>query len=209
MGDEPAYEPAVGLDGVSAGCESREERHEPDSDDVIPSPGSNPESIGPQPGHRAYRENQRGVSYDSLLGDYLDGAADIRIVDPYVRTFHQCRNLMEVLETALKHFDYSVPELQVHLVTCPDEHGTDRQVDYLQQIADAVAPMGMRFTWEFDEEGVIHARHVYVDGRWDIMLDRGLDIWQKFDSGNAFAIESRVQEMRRVRQFEITYMERS
>ncbi|WP_155811557.1 MIT C-terminal domain-containing protein [Lancefieldella rimae] len=41
---------------------------------------------------------------------------------------------------------------------------------------------------------------------WDIILDRGLDTWQRFDSGNAFAIEFRVQEMCRIEQFEITYM---
>ena len=45
-----------------------------------------------------------------------------------------------------------------------------------------------------------------VDDKWDILLDRGLDIWQKFDSGNAFALESSIPEMRRVRQFEVTYL---
>ena len=32
------------------------------------------------------------------------------------------------------------------------------------------------------------------------------DIWQKFDSGDAFALESSIPEMRRVRQFEVTYL---
>ena len=35
-------------------------------------------------GHREFQENQRGVSYETLLLPYLRGAADVRIVDPYI-----------------------------------------------------------------------------------------------------------------------------
>ena len=46
---------------------------------------------------RHYRENQRGVSYDLLFGDYIEGAHRVKIVDPHIRAFHQCRNLMDLL----------------------------------------------------------------------------------------------------------------
>ena len=49
-------------------------------------------------GHREYQENQRGVSFDTLLVPYLRGAAQITITDPYIRQFHQARNLMELIE---------------------------------------------------------------------------------------------------------------
>lgn len=156
-------------------------------------------------GFKAYRENQRGVSFEALFGAYLEGARRVRIVDPYARAFHQCRNVMEFVEVVLRHRDVSAQRVEVKLTTCPDERDVSKQVDYLQQIADAVAPMGIEFTWELDATGTLHARHVYIDDRWDIQLDRGLDIWQKFDGGNAFALESQMPEMRRVRQFEITY----
>ena len=45
-----------------------------------------------------------------------------------------------------------------------------------------------------------------VEDRWGILLDRSLDIWQRFDSNVAFSIEARMPEMRRVKAFEITYM---
>ena len=45
-----------------------------------------------------------------------------------------------------------------------------------------------------------------MDDRWDIVLDRGLDIWQKFDSNDAFALEGRMPEARKVKQFEVTYL---
>ena len=159
-------------------------------------------------GHREFRENQRGVSFDTLFGEYLKGARRIEIIDPYIRSFHQCRNLMELLEVALRNFDYKAPSLEVHLVTGPDDYDVAKQRDYLDQIAEAMAPQGLDFTYEIDTSGSIHARHLKVDDSWDILLDRGLDIFQKFDSGNAFAIENRMPEMRRVRQFEVTYLKK-
>ena len=54
--------------------------------------------------------------------------------------------------------------------------------------------------------GTLHARHLKVDDRWDVMRDRGLDIRQRFDSNDAFSIEARMPEMRRMKAFEITYM---
>lgn len=49
--------------------------------------------------------------------------------------------------------------------------------------------------------GTLHVRHPKVDDRWGIPLDRGLDIWQRFDS-----IEARMPKMRRMKAFETTYM---
>lgn len=158
-----------------------------------------------QEGLVRYRENQRGVSYDLLFGLYVAGAESIEIIDPYVRTFHQCRNVMELMGVLIKRLDYTKASPSVHLVTAPDMHADSKQEDYLRQIRDAVEPMDIDFTWEIDDSG-IHARHLKVDDKWDILLDRGLDIWQKFDSGNAFALESSIPEMRRVRQFEVTYL---
>ena len=152
-----------------------------------------------------YRENQRGVSYDMLFGPYVAEAERIEIIDPYVRTFHQCRNIMELMGVLIKRLDYTKASPRVHLVTAPDMYGTDKQEDYLRQIREAVEPMDIDFTWDIVDSG-IHARHLKVDDRWDILMDRGLDIWQKFDSGNAFALENQLPEMRRVKQFEVTYL---
>lgn len=161
---------------------------------------------GPKAGHIAFRENQRGVSYEKLFGAYLDGAHNVVIIDPYIRTFHQCRNLMELLEVTIRHFKYDSPTINVRLVTAPDEYDDSKQVDYLQRIQESMAPMGLDFTWKIDGSGSLHARHLKIDDSWDILLDRGLDIWQRFDSNDAFSIEGRVPEMRRVKAFELAYM---
>lgn len=160
----------------------------------------------PGAGHIALRENQRGVSYEKLFGAYLEGAQNVEIIDPYVRTFHQCRNVMELLEVVVRHCKFDVTSVKVHLITAPDEYPDSKQEEYLEQIRESMSPLGLDFTWKIDRSGTLHARHLKIDGKWDILLDRGLDIWQRFDSGNAFSIENRLPEMRRVKAFELTYM---
>lgn len=158
-------------------------------------------------GHREYRENQRGLSYERLFGPYLDGVQKVEIIDPYIRKFYQCRNLMEVLEVILSHFDYSVPEVSVHLTTVrDDEFFGSKQDDYLQQIAEAMSPLGLSFTFDYDESRTIHDRKMVINDTWEILLGRGLDIWQYFDSGNAFVVETNVPEVRKVKEFGITYL---
>lgn len=160
----------------------------------------------PKEGHIVLRENQRGISYERLFGPYLDGAHSVEIIDPYVRAFHQCRNVMELLEVVIRHFRYDAPSIKVNLVTSPDEYADSKQEEYLQRIQDSMAPLGLDFTWSIDRSGALHARHLKVDDTWDILLDRGLDIWQRFDSNDAFGVEARMPEMRRVKATEITYL---
>ncbi len=160
----------------------------------------------PEEGHIVLRENQRGISYERLFGPYLDGAHSVEIIDPYVRAFHQCRNVMELLEVVIHHFRYDAPSIKVNLVTSPDEYADSKQEEYLQRIQDSMAPLGLDFTWSIDRSGALHARHLKVDDTWDILLDRGLDIWQRFDSNDAFSVEARMPEMRRVKATEITYL---
>ncbi len=169
-------------------------------------PQPKPAVCKPGAGHIALRENQRGVSYEKLFGAYLEGARNVEIIDPYVRTFHQCRNVMELLEVVVRHCKFDVTSVKVHLITAPDEYPDSKQEEYLEQIRESMSPLGLDFTWEIDRSGALHARHLKIDRKWDILLDRGLDIWQRFDSGNAFSIENRLPEMRRVKAFELTYM---
>lgn len=44
------------------------------------------------------RENQKGVTYKNLFGDYLCNAKDILLVDPYIRQPFQMDNLIEFIQ---------------------------------------------------------------------------------------------------------------
>jgi len=151
------------------------------------------------------QENQKGISFDELLGPYLKGAAKITITDPYIRLFYQARNLMELLETIAK-VKSDDDEVEVHLVTVEDEFKGEQQKQYLMQIQENVWTTGIKFSWEFDESNSIHARHIVTDNGWKILLDRGLDIFQHYDMNQAFSINNRLQKYRSCKTFEITFL---
>src|SRR4051812_6314915 len=79
-----------------AGDSSEDESTEPEAP-VSPSIESMSKPAPLFEGHRDFQENQRGVSYETLLLPYLRGATDITIVDPYIRLPHQGRNLVDLL----------------------------------------------------------------------------------------------------------------
>ena len=155
--------------------------------------------------HLTFKENQRGVSFDSLFGKYLKNAKEITLTDPYVRIFYQARNLMELMETIVKY----KPEgdiVKFHLITIEDEFKADQQGEFLLQVKNACLSVGIDFTWEYDLTQTIHARHIETDHGWKISLDRGLDIFQQYDMNDAFNFSNRLQQYRTCKAFEITYM---
>lgn len=155
--------------------------------------------------HITFAENQKGVSYDDLFGGYLRGAKSIEIVDPYIRLFFQCRNMMEFLETVSRYKD-EAEEVGVHLKTIADEYKYEQQEDFFKSMQNSVRGAGINFTWEFDKGNTIHARSIVTDTGWKISLDRGLDIFQQFDMNDAFSVTNRMQKYRSCKAFEVTYI---
>ena len=155
--------------------------------------------------HLMFKENQKGVSFDTLLGPYLRGATTITVTDPYIRLFYQIRNFMEFLETVVKH-KASDEEVNVHLVTVEDENRGEQQKENFQKMKESAGAVGVTFTWEFDGSGTIHARHIVTDNGWKISLDRGLDIFQHYEMNDAFAIVNRLQQWRSCKAFEATFI---
>ena len=154
--------------------------------------------------HLTFQENQRGTSFNTLLGSYLQGATQITVTDPYLRLFYQIRNFMEFLET-VANFKPAEDEVAVHLITVEDEFKGEKQREQFDNIAQSCLGVGIKFTWEFDKDG-IHARHIVTDHGWKILLDRGLDIFQHYDMNDAFAFANRLQQFRSCKAFEITYL---
>jgi len=155
--------------------------------------------------HITVQENQKGISFDMLLGPYLKGATAITVTDPYIRLFYQMRNFMEFLETVVKHKDPDA-EVSVHLVTTEDEFKGEQQKENFEKIKKAASSVGVNFTWEFDGSGTIHARHIVTDHGWKISLDRGLDIFQHYEMNDAFSFTNRLQQYRPCKAFEVTFI---
>ena len=162
-------------------------------------------TTSPEEKHVSYQENQRGVSYDMLFGPYLKGANSITITDPYIRLFYQVRNLMELLETIVE-YTPEEDEVAVHLITAQDDYKSAEQQENLEKIKESCTSVGIKFSWEFDQNEGIHARHIVTEHGWKILLDRGLDIFQRYEMNEAFAFANRLQQYRPCKTFEVTYL---
>lgn len=154
-------------------------------------------------GYCEFQENQRGVSYETLLMPYLRGASRITIIDPYIRLPHQGRNLVDLLALLAAAKD-PADEIAVTLVT-KEERGeyAHQHLLMLKDIRDSAATFGIQFTVNWDE--TIHDRSIRTDHGWKLLLGRGLDIFQK-GTGSQFDLGSRSQEFRQVFAFGITYI---
>ena len=155
--------------------------------------------------HVTFQENQRGCSFDSLLGPYMQGAQRITVTDPYIRMFYQIRNFMELLETIVRS-KAKEDEVAVHLITVEDDFKGQQQKESFERMRDACSAVGIDFTWEFDATGTSHARHIVTDHGWKILLDRGLDVFQHYEMNDAFVFANRLQQFRPCKAFEVTYL---
>jgi len=93
-------------------------------------------------------------------------------------------------------------EVALHLVTNNNEDYLENAKAAFQQMADSLEPLGIRFTYEFDND--IHDRSILLDNGWKILLGRGLDIFQK--TGGWFDIAEYDQERRQCKACEVTYL---
>ena len=155
--------------------------------------------------HLVFQENQRGVTFDKLFGPYLAGAKRIVVTDPYLRMFHQQRNLMELMETINRHCQPE-DEVAVHVVTVADDINDDRQTENFQKITRACAGVGIHFTWDYDTTGKKHDRDITTDHGWKIVLSRGLDVYQRFEPNDAFSFSNRMQQHRQCKEFNLTFV---
>ncbi|MBE2993761.1 BREX system Lon protease-like protein BrxL [Sphingomonas sp. CFBP 13603] len=161
----------------------------------------------PKPGHVVFAENRKGISFDKIFGPWTDGAKRIIITDPYIRKFHQARNVMELVEMLIRR---KQPEDQVavHLVTASSDGNIQEQRECLDGITEACTGTGVDFTWALDGSGTIHARDITTDTGWKMVLDRGLDIFQPTPRKmNGFSLGERMQEHRMIRGLYVTYVE--
>jgi ATP-dependent Lon protease len=149
--------------------------------------------------HLSIRDNQTNVSYKGLFGDYLVGATEYVIRDPYVRLPYQIRNFVELcrLIAELKQED---EEITIELVTFNDEEYLESSRQAFEELADSLETLGIKLKYSFSE--TLHDRCIDMNNGWKIILGRGLDIWQK--TNGRYDIAEIYQEKRLCKEFDIT-----
>jgi ATP-dependent Lon protease len=171
------------------------------NEDVTNGTKETPAKTAPKEGQKIIRENQMGISYKKLFADYLRGATEIEVIDPYIRLPYQLRNFMEFarLVAEIKEAD---EEVTIHLKTNNNEEYIDNAKQAFSDMTDSLKPIGVNFTYEFDED--LHDRSIRLNNGWKIILGRGLDIYQK--TNGWYDIADHYQEVRKCKGCEITYL---
>lgn len=143
-----------------------------------------PNSLSPAPiaselgeKHINIHYGDTGYSYESLFGDYLTGAKELTVEDPYIRRDHQLRNLIQLCELCVQVGTIK----KIILVTGIDHEYQQEEVELkFKSLAESLADAGVEFIWQFD--GKIHDRELRTDTGWSIRMGRGLDIYQRTDT---------------------------
>jgi len=157
--------------------------------------------------HVVVPENAKGWSYRRLFGDYLAGATQITVVDPYIRAFHQIRNMVEFLRM-VNELTPEGDEAAVHLITATESESKEKlekQIELLEKIQDSFAETSTPFSFEISASPNFHARSIRTDTGWKITLDRGLDIFQWFEH-SAFNAATNLQEARLTKGCELSFI---
>jgi ATP-dependent Lon protease len=155
-----------------------------------------------KPGQRILRDNQTGVSYENLFADYLEGATQITITDPYIRMPYQMKNLLEfcLMLTKSKGLD---TEIKLHVLTWNEpEAMLEDSKSSLDEIANSIFDSGIQLTYEFKSN--LHDRTIVANTGWKIILGRGLDIFQKTEG--RLTLAEVYQEKRQCKECEITFI---
>ncbi len=151
------------------------------------------------------QDNQKVVSYERLFGDYLKGAKEIHLIDPYIRKFHQVKNLSEFC-----HMLYKIKpvdeEITLKLFTNPDA-GERQTVDgWLIQLESNLEGTGINFEYSLESSDNQHDRSIETDTGWKIVIGRGLDIFHQYDHRDVFNLANSIQEERLCKAFEVSYL---
>lgn len=144
------------------------------------------------------RENQGGVTYKDLFGEYLRTAKEINVTDPFIRQPYQIDNLVDFIQM-VKDVSMVQDTVKIHLSTQNDDDEKVAEViDSFNDLADELSPMGIEFTFDFKAD---HDRFIQTDTGWTIALGRGLDIYEKFCR---FSLSRCNQRNRRCKAFNVS-----
>jgi len=156
----------------------------------------------PKAGQVIIRDNQTGISYNNLFGDYMKGATEITLIDPYIRMPYQFKFFLEfcVMLSQLKEEE---EEINLYLITNNDEEHIKQSEESLYELSIVLEQIGINLNYEFQEK---HDRSITANNGWKIILGRGLDIFEKPEG--RFDVGSIDQERRQCKACEITFLKR-
>jgi ATP-dependent Lon protease len=129
---------------------------------------------GPKERHYRIHYGATGYSYETIFGEYVPGADEIVVEDPYIRHHHQVVNLVRFCEMAVR---YGPPK-KITLITkfdTPEEE--NEAMTKLASLAESLklyeADLHIR------KNHALHDREVRFSNGWKVKIGRGFDIYQR------------------------------
>ncbi len=127
------------------------------------------------------KEGEQGVTYKKLFDEYVADVKWMRVVDPYIRTEFQVRNL-ESLIGLIQNPEGALVEL-VTMYECNPKYGLSEEAksrERLDALKERMKKKKLDFSYAFDP--TIHDRTIETD-QWQILLGRGLDFYHPPEFG--------------------------
>ena len=131
---------------------------------------------GPKERHYRIHYGATGFGYDFVFGDYLPGAEEILVEDPYIRVHHQIVNFLRFCETALR-----LGKPKRFILVTKFESSTEREEALVKLSTIAESLKQFDATLEVRENATLHDREVRLSNGWSIKIGRGFDIYQRPD----------------------------
>jgi ATP-dependent Lon protease len=143
-----------------------------------PSAANLDQPAGPAAKERRYRIHYGaiGYSYEAIFKDYLPGAEEITVEDPYIRVHHQIVNFLRFCETAVR---IAKPKRILLVTTFENPEEKAEATAKLATIAESLKQFDVLL--EVRENPRLHDRQVRLSNGWTIKIGRGFDIYQRPD----------------------------
>lgn len=149
--------------------------------------------------NRIIKSETSNISYKKLFGEYLYGATEFVVRDPYIRHPFQLRNFIEFC-SLIEETKNKEQLVHIHLVTNKNDEFLENTRKSFEEMISSLSNQGIKLTYEFSD--ILHDRSIEMNNGWRIILGRGLDIWHK--TSGRFDIAEFDQEKRICKEFEIT-----
>jgi ATP-dependent Lon protease len=159
-----------------------------------------PALVDLKPHQYILKDNQTGVSYKKLFGNYLKGATQIILQDPYIRMPYQFKNLLEFCMMLGNNKEPEM-ELDVEIITWNTEEFMPDSISFFEELQSSVLDLGINLVYKFENN---HDRFIDSNNGWKITLGRGLDLFEKTEG--RFNVAEMDQSRRKCKSCEITYL---
>lgn len=160
---------------------------------------SEPKTPKLEPKDYSIRNDDRGYSYETVIGPYLQGAKSFVLQDPYIRLDFQISNFLRLCEVAVRTQTIRKITLKTTLDATDEKFSVAQWQDRMETIKQSLLACDIALDIDVNDS-TLHDCSIDIDNGWEVILGRGLDWFQPM---NYFDIGYFDDTLRPCRQMEI------